>query len=93
MLLRQGVKAPLPNIQKQIQGGCQIEKAKKYGPIERIEQNSQNRIKLKGDNQPIRCRVQNTDYQDAQELIEYGSSINKIQAEMKVTLSEIKKNL
>ena len=39
MLLRQGVKAALPNTQKQTQRGCQIEEAKKYGPNESIEQN------------------------------------------------------
>ena len=32
MLLRQAVKAVLPNTQKQTQGGCQNEEAKKYGP-------------------------------------------------------------
>ena len=39
MLLRQGVKAALPNTQKQTQGGCQIEETKKYGPNERTDQN------------------------------------------------------
>ena len=38
MLQRQGVKAALPNTQKQTQGGCQIEETKKYGPNVRIEQ-------------------------------------------------------
>ena len=37
MLLRQGVKAALPNIQKQTQEGCQIEETKKYGQVK--EQN------------------------------------------------------
>ena len=45
------------------------------------------------DNKSVRCRVQNTGYQDAQKLIGYFNSIKKTQAEMKVTLSEIKKNL
>ena len=40
--------------------------------------------------QPIRCRVQNTGDQDAQELNEYGHNTKE---EMKVTLSEIKKRL
>ena len=38
MLLRQGVKAALPNIQKQTQEGCQIEETKKYGQMK--EQNT-----------------------------------------------------
>ena len=38
MLLRQGVKAALPNTQKQTQGGYQTEETKKYGPNERTEQ-------------------------------------------------------
>ena len=41
MLLRQGVKAAVPNTQKQTQGGCQVEETKKYGPNERTEKNSQ----------------------------------------------------
>ena len=65
-LLRQGVKGPLPNTQKQTQGGCQSEETKKYGSNERTEQNSRKRTKRNGDNQPIRCRVQNTGGQDAQ---------------------------
>ena len=44
MLQRQGVKAALPNTQKQTQGGCQIEKTKKYGPNERTDQNSRKRL-------------------------------------------------
>ena len=36
-LLTQGVKAALPNIEKQTQRGCQIQEAKKYGPSERTE--------------------------------------------------------
>ena len=67
MLLRQGVKAVLPNTQKQTQGGCQIETTKKYDPNERTEQNSRKRIKQNGDNQTIRCRVQKTGHQDAQQ--------------------------
>ena len=66
MLLRQGVKTALPNTHKQTQGGCQIEETKKYGPNKITEQNSRKKTKQKGDNQPIRCRVQNTGYQDAQ---------------------------
>ena len=39
---------------------------KKYGPNERIEQNPRKKPKQNRDNQPIRCRVQNTGDQDAQ---------------------------
>ena len=60
-MLGQGVKAVLPNTQKQTQGGCQIQEVKKYGPNEKTEQNPRKRIKGNGDNQPIRYRVQNTD--------------------------------
>ena len=66
MLLREGVKAALPNIQKQTQGGCQSEETKKYGPNETIEQSPRERIKQNGDNQPIRCRVKKIGDQDAQ---------------------------
>ena len=93
MLLRQGVKAALPNTQKKTQGGCQIEETRKYGPIEKTEQNS--RIKLN--------KVKISNLSDAefktlvirmlQELIVYCNSVRKTRAEMKVTLSEIKKNL
>ena len=65
MLLRQGVKAALPNTQKQKQGGCQNEETKKYGPNDGTEQNSRKKTKQNGDKQPIRCRVQNTGYEDA----------------------------
>ena len=61
-----GVKAALYNTQKQIQGGSQVEETKKYGPNERTEQNSRKRSKRNGDKQHIRCRVQNTGYQNAQ---------------------------
>ena len=36
-MLRQRVKAALPSMQKQTQGGFQIQGTKKYGPNERIE--------------------------------------------------------
>ena len=41
---------------------------KKYGPNERIDQNSIERTKQQGDSQPIRCRVQNTGNQDAHRI-------------------------
>ena len=42
------------------------------------------------DSQAIRCRVQNTGNQDAQEMVEYG---HKIEEKVKAMLSEIKKNV
>ena len=42
---RQGVKAALPNTQKQTQGGCQLEETKKYSSGERIDQNSRKRLR------------------------------------------------
>ena len=71
MLLKQGVKAALPNTQekknqKNTQGGCQIEETKKHGPNQRTEQNTRKRTKQNRGNQLIRCRVQNTGDQDAQ---------------------------
>ena len=47
--LRQGVKAALPNTQKQTQGGCQIKGTKKYGPNERTGQNPRKRTQQNGD--------------------------------------------
>ena len=58
-LLRQGVKAALPNTQKQTQGSCQNEETKKYGPNERTEQNSRKRTIQNRDKQSMRCRIQN----------------------------------
>ena len=63
MLLRQGVKVTLPNIQKQTQEGRQIEETKKYGPNERIEQKPEKEL-----SEMEISRVQNTGYQDAQRL-------------------------
>ena len=65
MLLRKGVKAALPNSQKQTQRGCQNDETNKYGPNEKTEQNSRKRTKQNGDMQPIRCSVKNTGDQDA----------------------------
>ena len=93
MLPRQGVIAAVPDTYNQTQVGCQNEETKKHGPNERRDQNSRKRSKQNEDKQSIRCRVQNTNYEDAQELIGYFNSLKKTQAEMKVTLSEIKKNL
>ena len=46
-------------------GGCKNEETKKHDPNERIDQSSRKRTKLNGDKQHIRCRIQNTGYQDA----------------------------
>ena len=61
-----GYIAVLPNTQKQTQGGCQNEGAKKHVPDERTEQNSRKRNRQNGDKQSGKCRVQNTSYKDAQ---------------------------
>ena len=60
--LRQGIKAALPNTQKETQQCCQIEDTKKYGPNERTQQNPRKIAKQNGDSQPVRGRVQNTGY-------------------------------
>ena len=49
--------------------------------------------KQNGDIECIRCRVQTLVIQMPKELIVYFNSIQKTQAEMKVTLNRIKKNL
>ena len=84
MLLRQGVKAALPNTQKQTQGHCQNKEAKKHGPNERTDQNSRKRTKQNGDKKSIRCRVQNI--RMLKELSEDLNNIKKIQSETKDTL-------
>ena len=70
-----------------------MEETKKYGPNERIDQNSRKRTKRNENKESFRCRIQNTSYEDAQELREDLNSIKQIQSEMKDTLSEIKNNL
>ena len=59
------------------------------------EQNktSEKTNKQDGNKQSIRCRVQNTGYQDAQGTHWVLQQHKKTQAEMKSTLSETKKNL
>ena len=44
MLLRQGVKAALPDTQKQTQGGYQNEETKKHGPNERIDKTQEEEL-------------------------------------------------
>ena len=64
-----------------------------YGPNERTSQNSRKRIKQNGDKQSIRCSIQNTGYQDSQGTHWVLQQHKKTQAEMTVTVIEIKKNL
>ena len=87
--LLQGVKAALLNTQKQTQGGCQIEETKKYGPNERGEQNPRERTMRNRDNQPIRCRVQNTGNQYAHRN---GGVWLQNRGKVKAMKSEIKEN-
>ena len=92
MLLTQGVSAALPNTQKQTQAGCQIEETKKYGP------NEQNKTPEKELNEVEISNLSEAEFKTLvfrvhKELIGYFNSIKKTQAEMKITLSEIKKNL
>ena len=49
-----------------MQGGCQNEETKKPDVNERTDQNSRKRTRQNGDKQFIRCRVQNTGYEDDQ---------------------------
>ena len=90
MLLRQEVKAALPNTQKQTQGGCQIKGTKKYGPNERTGQNPRKRTQQNGDTY---AEFKTLVIMMLKEPSKYGNSIKKTQAETKVTLSEKKKNL
>ena len=66
------MKAALPNTQKQTQGGCQIEEAKKYGPNERTEQNPREGTKQKGDSQPIRTEFKTLIIRMLRELNQYN---------------------
>ena len=88
-MLRQGVKAVLPNTQKQTQRGCQIEETKKYGPNERTEKNSRKRTKRK---QII--NLSDTEFKTLvikilRALTEHGYNIRE---DLEFALSEIKKN-
>ena len=71
----------------------QNEETKKNGPNERTEQNSQKRSKQNRHKQSIRCRIQNTGYQDVQGTHRVLQQHKKTHAEMKVTLIEIQKTL
>ena len=88
--LRQVVKAALPNKQKQTQGGCQFEESKKYGPNERIDKTPEKEL-----NETEITNLSDAEFKTLvirmlKELIEYS---NNIKEEIKVTQSEIKKNL
>ena len=86
----QGVKAALPNTQKQAQGGCQIEETKKYSPNERREKNSRKKLnEMEISNLPD-AEFKTLVIRMLSELTEYG---NNIKEEMKFTLSEIKKSI
>ena len=89
MLLRQGVKAALPNTQKQTQGGCQNEKTKKYGPNER-KKTPEKELNEMGTRNLSDAEFKTLVIRMLSELTEYNNSIKKTRAEMKVTLSEIK---
>ena len=78
-LPRQGVKAALPNTQKQTQGGCQIEETKKYGPNERTDQNPTKEL-----NETEITNLSDEEFKALvvrmlKELIEYGNKIRKKQ--------------
>ena len=91
MLPRQGVIAVQPNTYKHREAAKNKE-INKHGPNERTDQRPRKRTKQNRDKQSIRCRVQNT-IRILKELTGYFNSIKKTQAEMQVTLNELKKNL
>ena len=91
MLLRQRVKAALPNTQKQTRGGCQNQQTKKHGPNERTNQNSRKRANQNGDKQSPCFKI--LVIRMLKEISEDLNSIRKIQSETKDTLMEIKDNL
>ena len=90
MLLRQGVKAALPNTQKQTQGSCQIEGTKKCGPNERTKQPPPKKLNEMERGNLLDAEFKTLMIRMLRELTDYS---NTIKEEMKVTLSEIKKNL
>ena len=59
-------------------------------PKWKADQNSRKRAKQRGDRQPVRCGVQNTDNQDAHR-IDWARPQNK--EEMKATQNQIKQNI
>ena len=91
MLLRQGFKKALCNTQKQTQGSCQIEKTKIWP--NRKNKTPENELNKKEITNLSDAEFKTLVIRMLKELIEYFNSMKKTQAEMKVTLSEIKKNL
>ena len=77
MLLRQGVKAALPNTQTQTQGGCQNKETKKHGPNERTDKNSRKRAKQNGDNILSNAKLKTLVVRMLKELSEDLNSIKK----------------
>ena len=76
-----------------MQGGCQNKMTKKHGPNERTDQNSRKRMKQNGDEQSIRCRVQNLVTRMLKELSEDLNSIKKIKLQTNNVRNGIKNNL
>ena len=88
--LRQVVKAALPNKQKQTQGGCQFEESKKYGPNERIDKTPEKELNETEITNLSDAELKTLMTRMLRDLTEYG---NNTREEMKVTLSDIKRNL
>ena len=87
-LLRQGVKAALPNTQKQTQGGCQIEETKKYGPNEeQKKKNPEKELNKMGITNLSHTEFRTLVIRMLKELSEYDN----IKEEMQVTLNEMRK--
>ena len=93
MLLRLGVKAAQPNIQKQTQGGCQIEETKKYGPLKEQNKTPEKELNKREITNPADAEFKTLVIRMLKEIIEYSNNIKKTQEEMKVILSEIRTNL
>ena len=88
-----GSKALLSNTQKQTQRGCQIEETKKYGPIKEQSNTPEKEINETEITNLTDAEFKTLVIRMLKELTEYSNSIKKAQEEMKITLSEIKKNL
>ena len=84
-----GVKAALPNTQKQTQGGYKIEETTKYGSTEKTEQNPRKRTKQNRDRQLSDAEFKTLVIGMLRELTEHGYNIRE---DLEFALSEIKKN-
>ena len=93
VLLRQGVKATLPNTQKQTQGSCQIKEKRNTAQMKVQDKTPVKELKGTEITNLSDAEFKTLVIRILKELIEYGNSIKNTQAEMKVTFSEIKKNL